>query len=53
MLAQWLLLGVGAMVIIAALNQSAPWAAALSGVACFIAIAARIIQAEGHQLRRR
>jgi hypothetical protein len=52
-LAKWLLLGAGTAIVAAALVQSAPWAAALAGVACFAGIAARIFQAEEHHHRGR
>lgn len=51
--AKWLLLGLGALFVVVALNQAAPWAAAFSGIACFVAIAARIAQAEEHYHKSR
>lgn len=50
--AKWLLLGLGAVLAAVAFTQNAAQAAALSGLACFLGIAARVVQAEEHRHRR-
>ena len=47
--AKWLLLGLGATLACAALAVSAVQAGAIAGLACFLGIAARVMQAEQHR----
>lgn len=50
---KWVSLGVGVLLIVVALSQAAPWAAAFAGMACFAGIVARVFQAEEHQYTNR
>ncbi|AMV28795.1 hypothetical protein VT84_30660 [Gemmata sp. SH-PL17] len=51
-LAKWFALGAAAMLAAVAITQGAVWASAFAGLACFVAIVARILQAEEHIRRR-
>lgn len=46
---KWLLLGLGGALAFAALTASAVQAGAIAGLACFLGIAARVVQAEQHR----
>ena len=49
---KWGSFALGCILVVAALNQAAPWAAALAGMACFCGIAARLAQAEELHYRK-
>jgi hypothetical protein len=52
-ISKWVALGVGMVLALIAFGVSAIHAAVLSGLACFLGIAARIFQAEEHRAAKR